>query len=82
MFYTGYNESRSSKCAAGLLLAGRPERCLPNRYEYLWEMGGLAALPTYLPPASPWHCLAKGRMPALWRAKLTDGYSTRTALCL
>ena len=45
----------------------------PNRYRYLWEMGGAAAFADLLFPAR--HAIAEpGEMPALWRGKLTDGY--------
>ena len=43
MFYTGYNESRSANVPmACYLLTDHMSAASPNRYEYLWEMGGLA----------------------------------------
>ena len=46
----------------------------PNRYAYLSEMGGLAAYADLLLPAR--HGIASpSSMPALWKAKLTDGYT-------
>ena len=43
MFYTGYNESRSANVPmACYLLTDYMSAASPNRYEYLWEMGGLA----------------------------------------
>lgn len=74
MFYTGYNESRSANVPmACYLLTDHMSAASPNRYEYLWEMGGLAGFADLLLPAR--HGIASPRaMPALWRAKLTDGY--------
>lgn len=47
MFYTGYNESRSANVPmACYLLTDHMSAASPNRYEYLWEMGGLRPLPT------------------------------------
>ena len=46
----------------------------PNRYAYQAEMGGMAAFADLLLPAR--HGVAEPQeMPALWRAKLTDGYT-------
>ena len=43
MFYTGYNESRSANVPmACYLLTDHMSAASLNRYEYLWEMGGLA----------------------------------------
>ena len=76
MFYTGYNESASSNVPlACYLLVDHMNALSPNRYEYLWEMGGLAAFADLLLPAR--HGIASpSGMPALWQAKLADGYTT------
>ena len=75
MFYTGYNESASSNVPlACYLLADYMDWRSPNRYEYLWSMGGMAAFADLLLPAR--HGIASpSSMPALWKAKLTDGYT-------
>ncbi len=74
-FYTVYNESASSNVPlACYLLTDYMDAASPNRYEYLWEMGGLAAFADLLLPAR--HGIASpSAMPDLWRAKLTDGYT-------
>ena len=76
MFYTGYNESASSNVPlACYLLVDHMNALSPNRYEYLLEMGGLAAFADLLLPAR--HGIASpSGMPALWQAKLADGYTT------
>ena len=68
MFYTGYNESASSNVPlACYLLVDHMNALSPNRYEYLWEMGGLAAFADLLLPAR--HGIASlSGMPALWQA--------------
>ena len=75
MFYTGYNESASVNIPlACYLLADHMDWRSPNRYAYLSEMGGLAAYADLLLPAR--HGIAPpSSMPALWKAKLTDGYT-------
>ena len=75
MFYTGYNESASANSPlACYLLADHMDWRSPNRYAYLSEMGGLAAYADLLLPAR--HGIASpSSMPALWKAKLTDGYT-------
>lgn len=75
MFYTGYNESASANIPlACYLLADHMDWRSPNRYAYLAEMGGLAAYADLLLPAR--HGIAlPSSMPALWKAKLTDGYT-------
>ena len=75
MFYTGYNESTSANIPlACYLLADHMDWRSPNRYAYLSEMGGLAAYADLLLPAR--HGIASpSSMPALWKAKLTDGYT-------
>ena len=77
MFYTGYNESASANIPlACYLLADHMDWRSPNRYAYLSEMGGLAAMPTCCCPRA---CIASpSSMPALWKAKLTDA-TRRTA---
>ena len=56
------------------LLADHMDWRSPNRYAYLSEMGGLAAYADLLLPAR--HGIASpSSMPALWKAKLTDGYT-------
>ena len=57
------------------LLADHMDWRSPNRYAYLSEMGGLAAYADLLLPAR--HGIAPpSSMPALWKAKLTDGYTS------
>ncbi len=75
MFYTGYNESASANVPlACYLLVDHMNALSPNRYEYLWEMGGPAGIADLLLPAR--HGVASpSAMPALWKAKLTDGYT-------
>ena len=75
MFYTGYNQSASSDIPlACYLLADYMRWDSANRYEYLWEMGGLAALVDLVLPAR--HAMASlPGLPQLWKAKLTDGYA-------
>lgn len=75
MFYTGYNQSASSDIPlACYLLADYMRWDSANRYEYLWEMGGLAALVDLALPAR--HAMASlPGLPQLWKAKLTDGYA-------
>lgn len=75
MFYTGYNESASANIPlACYLLADHMDWRSHNRYAYLSEMGGLAAYADLLLPAR--HGIASpSSMPALWKAKLTDGYT-------
>lgn len=74
MFYTGYNQSASRDVPlACYLLTDFMRWNSPWRYRYLWEMGGMAAMADLLLPAR--HGIASpGSMPALWKAKLTDGY--------
>lgn len=74
MFYTGYNQSKSANVPlACYLLADHMDWGSPNRYEYLWEMGGMAAFADLLLPAR--HGIANpSAMLSLWKAKLTDGY--------
>lgn len=74
MFYTGYNsESSASVPMACYLITDYLRPTSPNRYRYLWEMGGPAALADLLLPAR--HTIADpGELPGLWRTKLTDGY--------
>lgn len=75
MFYTLYNESESRAVPqAAFLITDYMRPASPNRYAYLWEMGGLAALPDLLLPAR--HNIAEpGELKELWKAKLTDGYA-------
>lgn len=74
MFYTGYNQSASRDVPlACYLLTDYMRWDSPYRYQYLWEMGGLAAFADLVFPAR--HSVASpGQMLQLWRAKLTDGY--------
>lgn len=74
MFYTGYNQSASSDVPmACYLLTDFMRWDSPYRYEYLWEMGGLAGFADLILPAR--HGVAQPEtLPSLWRAKLTDGY--------
>lgn len=74
-FFTGYNQQRSSDVPmAAFLITDYMRPTSPNRYAYLWEMGGLAALPDFVLPVR--HAFAGSTdWPALWRAKLTDGYT-------
>lgn len=75
MFFTGYNQQASADVPmAAFLITDYMRPSSPDRYRYLWEMGGLAALPDLLLPAR--HAIADpGALPALWHAKLTDGYA-------
>ena len=75
MFYTGYNQSASKNVPlACYLLTDHMRWNSPNRYAYQAEMGGMAAFADLLLPAR--HGVAEPQeMPALWRAKLTDGYA-------
>lgn len=75
MFYTGYNQSASRDVPmACYLLTDFMRWNSPNRYAYLWSMGGAASLADLLLPAR--HGIASpGSLPALWKAKLTDGYA-------
>lgn len=75
MFYTGYNQSASRDVPmACYLLTDFMRWNSPWRYRYLWEMGGMAAFTDLILPAR--HGMANiGSLPALWRAKLTDGYT-------
>lgn len=76
MFYTGYNQQKSSDVplACYLLTDYMPTLSL-NRYRYLWEMGGPAAFADLIFPAR--HTIASpDEIPELWIAKLTDGYDT------
>lgn len=74
MYYTGYNsESSAAVPMACYLIADYLRPTSLNRYRYLWEMGGPAALADLLLPAR--HTIADpGELTGLWRAKLTDGY--------
>lgn len=75
MFYTGYNQSASADVPlACYLLTDFMAWDSPVRYEYLWEMGGMAGLADLLLPARH-GVVSLGSMPALWKAKLTDGYA-------
>ncbi|MDD6649861.1 MAG: hypothetical protein PUE87_07790 [Subdoligranulum variabile] len=73
-YYTGYNQTQSRNIPlACYLITDYMRASSPNRYRYLWEMGGAAAFADLLFPAR--HAIAEpGEMPALWRGKLTDGY--------
>lgn len=75
MFYTGYNQSASSDVPlACYLLTDFMRWNSPYRYEYLWEMGGMASVADLLLPAR--HGMATpGNWLSLWQAKLTDGYA-------
>lgn len=75
MFYTGYNQGASSDVPlACYLLADHMRWDSANRYQYLWEMGGMAALADLALPAR--HAMASlPGLPQLWKAKLTDGYA-------
>ena len=74
MFYTTYNNKSSSQVPlACYLITDYMDPLSPNRYAYLWEMGGLAAFADLLMPAR--HAIADpNELPELLRAKLTDGY--------
>ena len=75
MFYTGYNQGASKEVPlACYLLTDHMRWNSPNRYAYQAEMGGAAAFADLLLPAR--HGVAEPQdLPALWRAKLTDGYT-------
>ena len=74
-FYTSYNQGASKEVPlACYLLTDHMRWDSPNRYAFQAEMGGLAAFADLLLPAR--HGIASpGELPALWRAKLTDGYT-------
>ena len=74
-FCTGYTQQRSRDIPlATFVITDYMRPTSPNRYAYLWEMGGLAALPDLILPAR--HAAASPEeLPALWRAKFTDGYA-------
>lgn len=74
MFYTGYNQSASRDVPlACYLLTDHMRWNSPNRYAYQAEMGGMTAFIDMLLPAR--HGVSSpSKLPALWRAKLTDGY--------
>lgn len=75
MFYTGYNQSASSDVPmACYLLTDFMRWNSPNRYRYLWEMGGLAGFADLILPARHGVAMPEN-LPSLWRAKLTDGYA-------
>ena len=82
VFYTGYNQSASRDVPlACYLLADHMRWDSPNRYQYLWEMGGLAAMADLALPAR--HAMAApAKLPALWQAKLTDGYQPGNYACV
>lgn len=75
MFYTGYNQSASSDVPlACYLITDQMRATSPNRYAYLWEMGGAATLADLLLPAR--HAVVTpSDAVGVWRAKLTDGYT-------
>lgn len=75
MFYTGYNQTASREVPLACYLITDPMRVTsPNRYAYLWEMGGPAALADLLLPAR--HAIVTPDEAAeVWKAKLTDGYA-------
>lgn len=75
MFYTSYNQSASSDVPlACYLLTDHMRWDSPNRYRYLWEMGGAAAFVDLVLSARHGIC-APGNLLSLWKAKLTDGYA-------
>lgn len=74
MFYTGYNQNASSDVPmACYLLTDYMRWNSPQRYRYLWEMGGMAAFADLALPARH-GVAAPASLPGLWLAKLTDGY--------
>lgn len=75
MFYVGYsNEGSSQVPLACYLITDYLDPLSPNRYAYLMEMGGPAAFADLLMPAR--HAIGEpGELPALWKAKLSDGYA-------
>lgn len=74
LFYTFCSQTDSKNVPlACYLITDHMKAVSPNRYRYLWEMGGLAAFADLLLPAR--HAIGEpGELPALWKAKLTDGY--------
>lgn len=74
-FFTGYNQTDSSNVPlACYLLTDYMDPFSPERYEYLWEMGGPAAFVDLVFPAR--HIIASPEdLPELWIAKLTDAYA-------
>lgn len=75
MFYTGYvQDSSSAVPMACYLITDYMRPTSPNRYAYLWEMGGPAAFADLIFPAR--HAIVSpDELPELWLAKLTDGYT-------
>lgn len=74
VFFAGYNQKASSDIPlACYLMTDYMKPTSHNRYEWLWNMGGAAAMADLIFPAR--HSIAEPQeLPALWKAKLTDGY--------
>ena len=73
-FYIAYTADSSRSVPLACYLLTDYMRPSLNKYEYLWEMGGLAAFADDLLPAR--HAMAApSEMPSLWRGKLTGGYA-------
>lgn len=72
-FFTGYGLEQSKNIPLACYLLTDYMRPSLNKYAYLTEMGGPAALVDDLLPAR--HSIATpGELAGLWRAKLTDAY--------
>lgn len=72
-FYTSYGLEQSKSIPLACYLLADYMRPSANKYAYLLEMGGPAALVDDLLPAR--HSIATpGELAGLWRAKLTDAY--------
>ncbi|MGN0975381.1 MAG: hypothetical protein ACI4OL_05210 [Gemmiger sp.] len=72
-FFAGYIQQKSSNVPLACYLLTDYMRPSANKYSYLLEMGGLAALADDFLPAR--HSIASPEeLPGLWRAKLTDAY--------
>ena len=73
-FYPGYIQQSSKNVPLACYLITDYLRPSLNKYSYLWEMGGPAALVDDFLPAR--HSIASpGELISLWKAKLTDGYT-------
>lgn len=73
-FFTGYLQASSKNVPLACFLLTDYMRPSYNKYSYLFEMGGLPALAESLLPAK-YTIASPEKLPALWKAKLTDGYA-------
>lgn len=73
VFYTTLNEEKSSDVPAAAYIITDFAKASREKYEYLWQMGGAAAILDNLIPARH-NNISPGEILETWRAKLTDGY--------